>query len=159
VKKDFAVDRELAAAIMSEGILVDRDKQILKIETKRASLSVPITVKHVDQLAQRSGILVGKWLIHRIDSEIDLAWKKIAENVWHGHLGISAKSSTALKKSRRYVMCVYTENYLDLLDVKRVRKKLRNLGFSEELCYKPDIYSYLGIYYKTTELSPCRYKM
>ena len=47
----------------------------------------------------------------------------------------------------------------DLKDVKRVRGKLRIFGLNEELCYKPDIYTHLGIYYRTTSLSSCRYRM
>jgi hypothetical protein len=38
---------------------------------------------------------------------------------------------------------------LDTLDVKRVRHRLRELGYVQRLYYKPDIYTYLKIYRKT----------
>lgn len=74
------------------------------------------------------------------------------------------------------LICVYTENYLDIADVKRVRNTLRQmgkmneescflrrsffflsvkkksfrlclaLGFTRKMSYKPDIYTYLDIY-------------
>jgi hypothetical protein len=75
-------------------------------------------------------------------------------------LGSSAKVSTAAKDppEKPHVICVYTRNYLDLDDVKRVRGTMRNLGFTEPLCYKPDLYTYLNIYTGTTKVSPCRYR-
>ena len=102
--------------------------------------------------------LLEKWLIYRNTSEINTAWETIAKSTINGELGTSAKVSTAMKKSKRHVICVYTENYIDFEDVMRVQKKLEQLGFTERLCYKPDIYTYLGIYYRATHLSPCRYK-
>lgn len=157
VNRDF--DENLALAITEENVVIEKNKNIISIQTENEVISIPITTESIDDLAQKSGILVGKWLIHRPESEIDSAWKIIAENTWNGKLSISAKVSTLLHKSKKYVICVYTYNYLDLLDVKNVRKKLRTFGFNEELCYKPDIYTYLGIYYRTTSLSPCRYRM
>lgn len=101
---------------------------------------------------KKSGVLIGKWLIYRNDLEIDHVWRTIARSTFKGGLGISAKVSTAMSERKRHVICVYTGNYLDLEDVMRVRKKLRELGFTEKLCYKPDIYTYLGI---TTEQQVC----
>lgn len=115
-------------------------------------------MEKLDELAQKSDILVGKWLIYRNDSEIDNVWKIIGRATFDGELGKSAKASTAMQNKRRYTICAYTENYLNLDDVMKVREKLRLLGFTDELCYKPEIYTYLGIYYRTTRLSPCRYR-
>ena len=39
---------------------------------------------------------------------------------------------------------------MDLEDVGRAGKKLRDLGFVERLYYKPDIYTYLKIYRDTS---------
>lgn len=129
-----------------------------KVSIVISSVSIPLTVENVDKLAKKTSILVGKWLVYRDVSEINNAWKFIAKAVFNGELGISAKVSTTQQGKERHVICAYTYDYLDLDDVKRVREKLRDLGFEESLCYKPDIYTYLGIYYKTTPLSPCRYR-
>lgn len=122
------------------------------------SVSIPLTVENVDELAKKTSILVGKWLIYRDVSEINNAWKIIAKAVFNGELGTSAKVSTTWQGKERHVICAYTNDYLNIDDVKRVRERLRDLGFKEKLCYKPDIYTYLSIYYKTTPLSPCRYQ-
>lgn len=158
-KKNPSFDESLAKSIKRESISIEKEKKTISIVTENGKLTIPITVEDIDHLAQKIGILVGKWLIYRMSSEVDSAWKIIAENTWNGDLGISAKVSTSLQKGRRHVICVYTYNYLDLIDVKWVREKLRTLGFNEELCYKPDIHTHLGIYYRATSLSPCRYRM
>lgn len=61
------------------------------------------------------------------------------------------KGSTARQvgTSKEYVVCVYTRNYLDTVDVKRVRHRLRELGYTQRLYYKSDLYTYLNIYHKT----------
>ena len=44
------------------------------------------------------------------------------------------------------MICVYTDNYADADDVMRVERELRSLGINDVLYYKPDIYTYFGIY-------------
>lgn len=158
-KTNSNIDESLATAIVDGKITIEKDKKTILIQTENDVLSIPITIENIDSLAQKSGILIGKWLIYRTESEIDSAWKAIAENTWSGKLTSCAKVSTSAQKSKRHVICVYTDNYLDYEDVERIREKLRNLGFGEELCYKPDVYTYLGIYYRKSSLSPCRYRM
>lgn len=151
-------DDKLASAITSMSAKISEDKTAIILEVDEKRILIPLTVEKLDELAQKSGILVGKWLIYRNDSEIDDVWKTIARATSNGELGRSAKVSTAMQNKRRYTICAYTENYLNLDDVIKVREKLRLLGFTDELCYKPDIYTYLGIYYRTTRISPCRYR-
>lgn len=156
--REDKLDEKLASAITSMKAKISEDRTAIVLEVEERRISIPVTVEKLDELAQKSGILVGKWLIYRSNSEIDDVWKIIARATFDGGLGRSAKVSTAMQKNRRHVICVYTENYLDLENVMRVREKLRLLGFTDRLCYKPDIYTYLGIYYKTTPLSSCRYR-
>jgi len=158
--KKRGFDKELASIITSQKIhVMDKDKNAMIIPVKDKMLSVPLTLESIDNLAEKAGILVGKWLIYRSKLEIDSVWKVVAEATWNGQLGKSAKVSTLKHKKSQFVVCVYTPSYLDFEDVKRVRDDLRVLGFNKKLCYKPDIYTYLGIYYKTTPLSSCRYRM
>ena len=151
-------DENLALAIASMTAEISEDKTAIILDLDGKRVSVPLSVEKLDQLAQKSGILIGKWLVYRSNSEINDVWKTIAKSTINGGLGTSAKVGTAMQNDRRHVICVYTRNYFDFDDVMEVREKLRLLGFSETLCYKPDIYTYLGIYYKTTPLSPCRYR-
>jgi len=132
-KNSHEFDDNLASAIVKEKTAIDKEKNTISIQTENEVVLIPITTENIDGLARKSGILIGKWLIHRMESEIDSSWKVIAENTWSGKLGISAKVSTSLHKSKKYVVCVYTYDYLDLEDAKGIRAKLRTLGFDEEL--------------------------
>ena len=80
----------------------------------------------------------GKWLIFTSFKKLDETWKIIADETVAGRLGISAKAATAkpngLAKSPWVkVICVYTYDSSDTLDVKRVRQRLSELGFSKKL--------------------------
>jgi hypothetical protein len=119
----------------------------------------PYSLAGLDEMALKSGIIVGKWLIYRSEDTIDNVWKQIALAVMKRRLGRSAKVSTARQRGKSFVICVYTENYLTEEDVKRVRSELLNLGIEEPLCYKPDLYTYLNIYSGTSSIKPCRYRM
>jgi len=149
-------DSKLMEAIMSSKIMIEDSG--FRIQFDEAELLVPFSVEAVDDVARRSGILVGKWLVYRGRSEIDDVWRGIASHTFRGELGTSAKVSTELQGRDRRVICVYTRDYLDLDDVMSVREKLSGMGFKDRLCYKPDIYTYFGIYYRTTPLSACRYR-
>jgi hypothetical protein len=149
---------ELAGAIFSDQIRIDEEKSGFVIPLDDEELIVPFDVDAVDELAAKSGIKAGKWLVYRERSNIDKVWKIIAKATINGDLSNSAKVSTKQQGKNRHVICVYTDDYLDLDDVNRVRDELDTLGFTERLCYKPDIYTYLGIYYRTTPLSACRYR-
>ncbi|KAJ3105398.1 hypothetical protein HDU97_008152 [Phlyctochytrium planicorne] len=103
----------------------------------------------IDQIAKDHGCLSGKWLVFADSLSIDCIWQKLANLVVEGKLGISAKVS-AYPESRTddsRVICVYTENYLDTRGVKDVREAMRDLaGIHWKISYKPDIYTYLGLY-------------
>lgn len=157
-RKHKEVDEKLASAITSMTAEISEDKTTIVLDVDGKAVSIPVNVEKLDELAQKTGILGGKWLIYRGSSEIDDTWKTIAKRTFNGELGTSAKAGTALQSKKRHVICVYTYDYFDLEDVMKVREKLRSLGFTDELCYKPDIYTYLDIYYRTTSLSPCRYR-
>jgi hypothetical protein len=85
----------------------------------------------------------GKWLIFVPLKQLDEKWAVIAKATESGLLGIAAKAATAkpnkLSKNKWIkVICVYTYDSADHLDVKRVRDHLRTLGFEKKLSYKTD---------------------
>jgi len=138
--------------------IVKRNYSLDEDSLRFGDISFPFTIKGIDELAKISGMVVGKWLIYRNESEIDALWTKIGKAVLKGKLGISAKVSTNYSKSKRYIICVYTYNYFDVEDIEKVRNELSLFGVDETLCYKPDIYTYLNIYSGKFKLSPCRYR-
>jgi len=112
-------------------------------------LEIPVKENDIDNVARESGLVVGKWLIYTPHEKINEVWKTVASSTLKGELGVDAKVSTVVQGTSEYVICVYTKDYLDVDDVKRVRKRLAELGFTQRLYYKPDIYTYLRIYHKT----------
>lgn len=85
----------------------------------------------------------GKWLIFVDPENVDEVWAKIKKAVEEGKLGDSAKVSTAKPnplagKSRAHVICVYTYDWTDENDVKRIREELRKLGITNKIPYKAD---------------------
>lgn len=85
----------------------------------------------------------GKWLIFDHISEIDDTWKKVEAATIKGLLGPSSKVSTAKPNPNAFdpmtkVICVYTEDFNDKLDVDRIAKGIRSLGIENKLIYKFD---------------------
>lgn len=57
-----------------------------------------------------------------------------------------------------HVICIYTYDHEDESDVMRVREKLRELGFAENLGYKTDAATYSGVYRATGHSNVCKYR-
>jgi len=85
----------------------------------------------------------GKWLIFVSLKNVDEVWAKIKKAVEEGKLGDSAKVATAKPNPlatdpNAKVICVYTYDYTDEKDVKRIREELRKLGITNKIPYKAD---------------------
>ncbi len=145
----------------SIGRIVGENKnKIQRINASGDRITIQLNERIIDSIAEEVDCKVGKWLLFYPEKEIDAIWKKIARAVLKGALGSCehVKVATALQKKEKYLICVYTPNYLDAVDVMNVRKKLREMGFSKTLYYKPDIYTYLGIYTKNPHVKASKYK-
>ena len=87
---------------------------------------------------------IGKWLIFSKPESIDRDWKIVKDAVEKGELSISAKADTFRNACRmnnfnnpkQYVICVYTSDWRNELDVFKHRDSLRRLGFEQILFYK-----------------------
>ena len=85
----------------------------------------------------------GKWLIFVYDKKVNDVWAKIKKATEEGKLGNSSKVATAKPnplagKSEAKVICVYTYDWTDERDVRRVREELRKLGITNKIPYKAD---------------------
>ncbi len=85
----------------------------------------------------------GKWLIFVDPENVNEVWAKIKDAVEEGKLGDSAKVATSKPnplagKSDAKVICVYTYDWTDEKDVKRVREELRKFGITNKIPYKAD---------------------
>lgn len=85
----------------------------------------------------------GKWLIFIDAVRVEIIWRRVKQAVEDGLLGGRAKVSTAKqnpnsRNANKRVFCVYTYNYEDVEDVRRIREQLRRRGVTEEIAYKAD---------------------
>lgn len=85
----------------------------------------------------------GKWLIFVGMNDVDEVWSKIKKATEEGKLGDSSKVATAKPNphatdSNRKVICVYTYDWTDEEDVRRIREELRRLGIVNKIPYKTD---------------------
>jgi len=154
ISKDPHIDQNLTKLVVKGQYHIHKDKNQLQI----GNYSFPYTPDGMDELAKKTNLRIGKWLIYRSEESIDNVWKRLAILVMKRKLGTSAKVSTAQSKGKSYVICVYTKDFLDEVDVWRVREELLSEGYDESLCYKPDLYTYLNIYSGTSMIKPCRYR-
>lgn len=132
-----------------------------KQETCLSSRSVPsqITDEYWLYAERKSGhypkatTKSGKWLVFVPVSQVDEVWAKIRDATEDGHLGDSAKVATTKPNSNasdpsRKVICVYTYDWTDDEDVRRIRDELRALGIVSKIPYKTDGDTSAGRYAK-----------
>lgn len=139
--------REAGQALLAS---FNKEKAVGRILTeKRRKLEADIFA-----VAQEHGITSGKWMLFPQEDKVDAAWSKIAHATVEGGLGFAAKVATnhgAGDGSR--LICVYTVNYQDRDDVKRVLIRLAEMGLisagsgsaRKVLYYKADALTYLDI--------------
>lgn len=106
-------------------------------------------VRKYDEKAVEESVLAGKWIVKRSEDMVDACWQAVCEMVAGGRVW-RAKVPTKWRQESReedaYVVLVYTPNYFCVDDVWRVRQVLRECGVTEEIPYKPDIYTMEEVY-------------
>jgi hypothetical protein len=83
--------------------------------------------------------------------DLDSTWSTIRDATMSGTLGVAAKAGTALDNPNAYndatkLICVYTRDYREIEDIRRVLIGLRKLGISWRLTYKTDEATLSGEY-------------
>jgi Domain of unknown function (DUF1917) len=102
-------------------------------------------------LARAKHILTGKWMLFPSPAHVDEVWFKVAKGTCAGELGMAAKVATVGdgdRAERSRLICVYTNDFADKDDVKRVLRKLKEMklvGDEQGIFYKCDAYTYLDI--------------
>jgi len=124
----------------------------------------------IDSLATKHSLLTGKWVLHIPKEHINAIWRKLAVCVGNppsdpdvlGELIFSTKVGTAMSYGTpphfydQFIICLYVLDYTQTKKVMAVGKAINNVvekycvenGVEKvwELKFKPDIYTYLGIY-------------
>ncbi|KAI0012389.1 DUF1917-domain-containing protein [Xylariaceae sp. FL0662B] len=102
-------------------------------------------------LAKAHRVSCGKWMIFSNVLDVNEVWEIVAKATANNELGIAAKVAPRSNVDRRTerLICVYTADFSDIKDVKRVAQRLKQLGLvqarGKPLYYKPDVYTYLGL--------------
>jgi hypothetical protein len=158
---------EATAVLQQRGIQIlrefEREKSRLESEYTASGLNSTVDLasklnvmrqtlqQYISALARETGVMTGKWMLFPSVDLVDQVWAAVARATSNGDLGISAKVATddGSGDGRPRLICVYTYDYEDLQDVKRVLMKLRGMGLLEKekglIYYKCDAYTYLNI--------------
>ncbi|KAL9071259.1 MAG: hypothetical protein Q9157_005521 [Trypethelium eluteriae] len=123
--------------------------------TKRLSLTRDDLKQSINELAVETGVVGGKWMLRPSFEDLPRVWRLVAEAVAEGRLGPCAKvppeGSTHRSSTNESVVIVYTNDFTDQKDVKRVLQELVDIGLAPQegsgraTYYKTDAYTYLGI--------------
>ena len=82
-------------------------------------------------------------------ADVPVVWSKVCHATVAGELGIGAKIAQPDHRPTKLI-CVYTHDFADMDDIKRVLRKLNELKTltkdpSKSIWYKADAYTHLGI--------------
>ncbi|XP_026208520.1 UPF0696 protein C11orf68 homolog [Anabas testudineus] len=107
----------------------------------------PVSFQTVKELALNHRVLTGKWLMH-LDSgfKLDHAWECVARAALDGRISHVKVSPYDPKGEGKQVICAYNQNFTDESEVIKLDSVIRSTGVKCPLSYKPDVYTYLGIY-------------
>jgi GNAT superfamily N-acetyltransferase len=97
----------------------------------------------------------GKWVL-MVTKDVDAEWRQVVAAVQEGKLGPAAKVGSAAwvteAQASGYPLLVYTDDYRDLGDLRRVLAGLRSLGFDQRAFYKEDAATRVRLYGDEEEL-------
>ncbi|XRM48310.1 hypothetical protein ABZX51_011239 [Aspergillus tubingensis] len=128
-----------------------------------AALTRELTKHRVDlereifALAKETNVVSGKWLLFVSAEKVDEVWGVVAEATAKGELGFGAKVATAAAdvaagdggSNNTRLICIYTKDYEDRVDVERVLRKMAALElvdlYGRPIYYKCDAYTHLDI--------------
>ncbi|KAL8735630.1 MAG: hypothetical protein Q9166_000799 [cf. Caloplaca sp. 2 TL-2023] len=102
--------------------------------------------------AKKKRFTSGKWMLFPYPEDVNRHWAVVAEATVNRELGTAAKVAPDNRKGDRVprLICVYTKDFSDVDDVKRVLERLIELGLVKKkaeqgIYYKADAFTELGI--------------
>lgn len=109
--------------------------------------------KALREVAGKTGVVTGKWMLFPSVEQLDQTWRAVVEGVVDNKLGTAAKVATGEsdRDPSARLICVYTKDFSDVKDVRRVLDKLVEMGLVQSngdargIYYKYDAYTHLGI--------------
>ncbi|KAL8870015.1 MAG: hypothetical protein Q9174_003841 [Haloplaca sp. 1 TL-2023] len=157
-----SIDRDVAAFVSSaQRLLADLTKQSKEIEVSMKGKAQGIITKKLIPLrtAAKEKLLAcakeyqhtsGKWMLFPYPDDVNACWATVAHATVNRELGIAAKVAPDAGEGDRgqRLICIYTKDFSDLDDVKRVLERLAELGMvkkGRDIYYKADALTELNI--------------
>lgn len=111
------------------------------------------TEGQIAELAKKYNVITGKWMLFPTAEDVDQVWRTVAQATWDGSLGGTAKVAPHDPHTAKpeQLICVYTEDFSDVDDVKHVLVEMKRLGLVKDgpmarvIYYKCDAYTYLDL--------------
>ena len=100
-------------------------------------------------LAVKTSMTSGKWMLFPSGEDYPRTWRLVAEATAAGKLGTMSKAATPNEADPLMLICIYTYDFTDLDDSRRVLEELVDLGLchrdGKPIHYKCDAYTHLNI--------------
>lgn len=129
-----------------------QQKQTKTVMTRKINAERRKLESNIADLAQATQTTTGKWMLFPSIEDLDGTWTAIAEATAQGILGIGAKVATDTESGKNRLIAVYTKDFSDKEDIKRVLLQLIDQGVvskprgrGQAIYYKCDAYTYLDI--------------
>ncbi len=107
----------------------------------------PVCLQTITELAHTHQVLTGKWLFYvSTGLKVDHVWSLVSRATLQESLGHSTKVSSFMGGDRTHVICIYNRDFTNTEEVLQLENRIRAVGIKCQLLYKPDVYTYLGIY-------------
>jgi len=143
----------LLEGLLKQRVIFEQQNPGKAVGTINRKLSPYRDQLEVDLLntAKKFGVTSSKWMLFPKLDDLSRVWRLVAEATAEGKLGPTSKFGTwtpedAIKGCT--LICVYTRDFSDLDDVKRVMRALIDCGIAKresKIYYKCDAYTYLDI--------------
>ena len=128
-------------------------------EKSGAKTTAPLTRKlnplrreleqNIFDIARECGVTSGKWMLFPTVGNVDSCWEAVVTALEKGELGGLAKVATDDGSDGARLICVYTHDFGDVDDVKRVLRGLIDIDLVSEqtrpIYYKCDAFTHLDI--------------
>lgn len=128
------LDQDLAAlTINGKKILAELSTNLQGcMDERKQALLRGRAIKMILDVAITTGVTTGKWMLFPESRIVNSVWKVVADNTASGELGICAKVATGSedmngKTKQESLICVYTKNFSDGEDVRRVVRQMEIL--------------------------------
>ncbi|KAF2195498.1 DUF1917-domain-containing protein [Zopfia rhizophila CBS 207.26] len=121
------------------------------VVAKMLSRESELLKQQITDIAKEKNVIAGKWMLFPRIEDLTRVWRLIAEGTVENRLGSTAKVATDQGGSDSRLICVYTKDFSDTEDVRRVLQELDAMGLvgsGQGIYYKSDAYTYLDIYGK-----------